>query len=115
MLPHLLSIGRVNDRVVSAFLTPSHHKFLLLHGGRSEESVRSFFQEVHEVRGETLCFVMFPLSDYPVFLTSRFAPCHSLLQLFVKQLCSPFQGMESPILSKAFDDRLRALGRRYLS
>mmetsp|Transcript_17592 Transcript_17592/g.35749 ORF Transcript_17592/g.35749 Transcript_17592/m.35749 type:complete len:143 (+) Transcript_17592:145-573(+) len=80
---YLRTVEKVNDRVVSAYLTPSHHKFLLLHGGRSEESVKSFFLEVHE--------------------------------LFVKQLCSPFQGMESPIESKAFDDRLRALGRRYLS
>ena len=54
-----------------------------LHGGRSDDGVRNFFNDVYE--------------------------------LFVKVMGSCVQGMEGRIESKAFDDRVRAVARRYLS
>lgn len=34
---------------VSAFVTAAQIKFLLLHDGRSDDSIRQFFRDVHEV------------------------------------------------------------------
>lgn len=42
-------VDRYNHLQVSAYVTAAQVKFLLLHDGRSEESVRSFFRDVYEV------------------------------------------------------------------
>ena len=43
-------IDRFEDKLVSAFVTPSGQYFLLLHhSNRSEESIRNFFVEIHEI------------------------------------------------------------------
>lgn len=34
---------------VSAFVTAAQVRFLLLHDGRSDDSIRSFFKDVHEL------------------------------------------------------------------
>lgn len=36
-------------------------------------------------------------------------------EVFLKAMMNPFQGMEDGINSKGFDDRVRAIARRYLS
>lgn len=40
---------KVNQQQVSAFLTAGNIKFLLLHTGRSEDSIRNFFLDVYEL------------------------------------------------------------------
>lgn len=35
--------------VVTAFVTPGNARFLLLHDGRSDDSIRAFFMEVYEL------------------------------------------------------------------
>ena len=40
---------QVNQQQVSAFLTAGNVKLMLLHGGKSEESIRNFFQDVYEL------------------------------------------------------------------
>mmetsp|Transcript_5397 Transcript_5397/g.13725 ORF Transcript_5397/g.13725 Transcript_5397/m.13725 type:complete len:135 (-) Transcript_5397:702-1106(-) len=45
----LKSVDKFNDRVISAYVTATHIRFMLLHDGKSEEAVRSFFNEVHEI------------------------------------------------------------------
>jgi len=56
---------------------------MLLHGGKSEDSIKNFFSDVYE--------------------------------LYVKLLMNPFYAYDTPITSKAFDTRVRAIARRYLS
>jgi hypothetical protein len=34
---------------VSCFVTPGYVKFMLLHNGKSEGSIKTFFEEVHEL------------------------------------------------------------------
>lgn len=46
---NLRTVDRFNDLVVSAFLTSGNVKFLLLHEGRNEDNIRSFFLDVHEL------------------------------------------------------------------
>jgi len=39
-------VDKFNDRLISAFVTATHMRLVLLHDGKSEETVRSFFNEV---------------------------------------------------------------------
>lgn len=74
---------QVNHQQVSTFLTAGNVKFMLLHGGKNEDSIKNFFNDVYE--------------------------------LYVKLLMNPFYAYDTPITSKAFDTRVRAIARRYLS
>mmetsp|Transcript_18838 Transcript_18838/g.41047 ORF Transcript_18838/g.41047 Transcript_18838/m.41047 type:complete len:135 (+) Transcript_18838:370-774(+) len=80
---YLKVVDKVNHQQVSTFLTAGNVKFMLLHGGKSEDSIRNFFNDVYE--------------------------------LYVKLLMNPFYAYDTPISSKAFDTRVRAIARRYLS
>lgn len=40
---------QVNNQQISAFVTAGNVKFMLLHGGKNEESIRMFFHEVYEL------------------------------------------------------------------
>lgn len=42
------TVDRFNQLLVSAYITPGGARFLLLHDGRSDDTVRSFFTEVHD-------------------------------------------------------------------
>ena len=45
----LLALLKVNHQQVSTFLTAGSIKFMLLHSGKSEDSIRNFFNEVYEL------------------------------------------------------------------
>jgi trafficking protein particle complex subunit 2 len=42
-------VDRFNNLAVSAYVTPGGVYLLLLHDGRSEDAVRGFFTEIHEL------------------------------------------------------------------
>lgn len=44
-----ISNKQVNNQHVSTFLTAGNIKLILLHGGRSEDAIKNFFHEVHEL------------------------------------------------------------------
>lgn len=46
---YLKLVDKVNQQYVSTFLTAGNIKFLLLHAGKSEDSIKNFFYEVHEL------------------------------------------------------------------
>jgi hypothetical protein len=46
---HLGVVDRFNNLQVSAFTTAARTRFLLLHDGRGDEAVKSFFKGVHEL------------------------------------------------------------------
>lgn len=43
------TVDRFNNLLVTAFVTPGNARFLLLHDGKNDEAVRSFFTEVYEL------------------------------------------------------------------
>ena len=46
---HLGVVDRFNNLQVSAFTTSCRTRFLLLHDGRGDDSVKAFFKAVHEL------------------------------------------------------------------
>ena len=52
---HLGLVDKFNNFQVSAFSTACHVRFMLLHDGRSEEAVRGFFKDVHELYLKVSC------------------------------------------------------------
>jgi trafficking protein particle complex subunit 2 len=46
---YVRAIDRYNDQLVSAYVTPSNYRFLLLHDGRHEDGVKAFFSDLHEL------------------------------------------------------------------
>lgn len=65
---YLKSVDRFNALTVSAFVTPSDVRFLLLHDGRHEEAVKNFFQEVYEAH---LKVMLNPFHTSKTKITSR--------------------------------------------
>ena len=45
---YLRVVDKVNHQQVSTFLTAASVKFMLLHGGKGEEVVKNFFNEVYD-------------------------------------------------------------------
>lgn len=76
--------------VITAYITYSGMKFVMLHGNSTstnaqvnDNTVKLFYQEVHE--------------------------------LYIKTLMNPFYKVNDPIASPAFDSRVRVLARKYLN
>ena len=44
---YLRVVDKVNQQQVSTFLTAANVKFMLLHGGKGEEVIKNFFNEVY--------------------------------------------------------------------
>ena len=59
---------------MSAFVTAAQIKFLLLHDGRSEDSVKGFFREVYDgyLRVRPLCSQCAPCPGYSATGTEYF-------------------------------------------
>mmetsp|Transcript_38184 Transcript_38184/g.44476 ORF Transcript_38184/g.44476 Transcript_38184/m.44476 type:complete len:140 (-) Transcript_38184:524-943(-) len=65
---YLKVVDKVNHQQVSCFLTAGNIKFMLLHGGRSEDSIRNFFMEVYELYVK---LSMNPFYKYDTLITSK--------------------------------------------
>lgn len=75
---------------------------MLLHTGKNEETIKSFFQDVYEL------YVKVNARD--VWLCGYSCLSHSRQQFSM----NPFYRYDTPITSAAFDTRVRAIARRYL-
>ena len=67
-LSYYSDISKVNQQYVSTFLTAGNIKFLLLHSGKSEDTIKIFFQEVHELYVQ---LSMNPFYHYDTPITSK--------------------------------------------
>ncbi len=43
------TVDRFNQLFVTAFVTPGNARFLMLHEGKSDDNIRTFFNEVYEL------------------------------------------------------------------
>ena len=100
---NLRTVDRVYEQTVSCFLTPGNIKFMLLHEGRTEDSVRSFFLETHELYVKVRRAAL-----RRVLATPSLATLRHLAQF----LLNPFYEYNTPLVSSAFDKRVRLLARR---
>ena len=54
---YLRVVDKVNHQQVSTFLTAANVKFMLLHGGKGEEVVKNFFNEVYGYYVKVCCMI----------------------------------------------------------
>jgi hypothetical protein len=66
------NIDRFNEWLISAFVTPSHLRFIVLHDQRNEENIKAFCQEVHEVYVKVSKFYSIPIQFYSKILINFF-------------------------------------------
>ena len=86
-------MDRFNEWFVSAYVSPSGVRFLLLHDVGSLDNVRLFFNEVNELYIKVCCTVCI---------------------LYSQCLLNPFYEVGSVISSKVFDARVKQLCKKYL-
>lgn len=95
-------VDRFNDQLVSAFVTASGVKFLLLHETRNDDTVKAFFHEVHElyvkVRGARD-------GEDPGFV------CQDANYCFLFFLLSLLVAADEPLLRARHTDLLRGVRR----
>ncbi|KAJ0402722.1 hypothetical protein P43SY_007864 [Pythium insidiosum] len=61
-------VDKFNDQFVSAFVTATNVKFLLLHETRNDDTIKAFFHEIHELY---LKLLMNPFYEYDTPITSE--------------------------------------------
>ncbi|KAJ4459560.1 putative trafficking protein particle complex subunit [Paratrimastix pyriformis] len=80
----LRAVDFFHEMHTSAYVTPGHCRFMMLHDQpKIEDNLKNFFLEAHE--------------------------------LYLKVILNPFYEPNTPITSPAFDAKIRALGKKYLS
>ncbi len=52
---HLGTVDKFNNLMVAAYATAAHVKFLLLHDGKNEETIRLFFKDVYDIYVRVSC------------------------------------------------------------
>jgi hypothetical protein len=82
---------------------------MILHDQRNEEAIRNFFSDVYElyVKVRTAFFVI--LHNISSFLMGVSVFQHSQI------LLNPFYSVNTPILSSSFDQKVKALGKKYFN
>jgi hypothetical protein len=113
---YLRVVDKVNQQQVSTFLTAANVKFMLLHGGKGEEVIKNFFNEVYGyyVKVCVLSSQSIMRMYHPVFVDVLSTPIGIPLVTSFQLSMNPFYKYDTPIMSKAFDARVRAAARAYL-
>lgn len=112
---YLKVVERHNDQLVSAYVTPGGARFLVLHEVRSDDGVRAFCNEAHEVR-ETRGLALPRRSPAPLgrCASRRPRPHPNLTRLFAPHAPPAFpsalhQGAAQPLLLAGQPPRVAGL------
>lgn len=65
---YLKVVDKVNQQEVSTFVTAGNIKFMLLHNGKNDDVIKSFFNDVYEIYVKLL---MNPFTQYDAPITSK--------------------------------------------
>ena len=65
---NLKVVDTCSEGVISAFVTAADAKFLLLHEGRTDDSIKNFFNDCYEVY---TMYIMNPLVDRDEVISSK--------------------------------------------
>ncbi len=68
------TVDRFNNLLVTAFVTPGNARFLLLHDGRNDESIKTFFTEVYEIYVRVSCYTEAPALEFMLRLWAQHMP-----------------------------------------
>jgi Sedlin, N-terminal conserved region len=71
-------IAKVNNQQVSTFLTAGNIKFMLLHSGHNEDSIKYFFQDVYEVYVKVRFYMQNPMTR----VATLFSPNWNVILFF---------------------------------
>eukprot|EP00775_Hariotina_reticulata_P002493 gene2493-2796_t len=80
---HLKTVDRFNNLFVTAYVTPGNARFLLLHDGKNDDAIRTFFTEVHELY---LRIMLNPFHSPTTRITSK--PFDQKVKLLAKRILS---------------------------
>lgn len=128
------TVDRFNNLFVTAYVTPSNARFLLLHDGKGDEAIRAFFTEVHELylrvrrcaaaqdtpRVAWCCCASLHHRHRATLCCCFLRSCvlcllHTLTHARAQVMLNPFHSPSTRITSKAFDGKVKVLARRLLA
>ncbi|KAG5458500.1 MAG: Sedlin, N-terminal conserved region-domain-containing protein [Olpidium bornovanus] len=121
---YLKVVDKFNDYYISAYVTASNVKFVLLHETKADDGIKNFFTECHElyIKVKGTGQLAEPAGSSNLTETFRLTPLllptvdsQVALRSSVPQvLLNPFYDVNSPIRSPVFDQRVRLLAKKYL-
>ena len=96
-------VDKFNEWYVSAFVSASRIRFLMLHTQRCDEGIRQFFQ---------VSFLK--LTQYCLFWLISTYFFQEMYETYIKYAMNPFYEINTPIKSAAFEQKAVIYGRKYL-
>ncbi|TGZ55709.1 Trafficking protein particle complex subunit 2 [Temnothorax longispinosus] len=99
---HLKVVDKFNQWFVSAFVTATHIRFVMVHDSKNEDGIKNFFNEMYEtyIKVERQCGLVVERQ------TRNLRNQYSM---------NPFYKLNTPIKSLGFEKKAQLYGRKYLS
>ncbi|VDN18545.1 unnamed protein product [Gongylonema pulchrum] len=98
---YLKVVDKFNEWFVSAFVTASRIRFVMLHCQKNEDGIRQFFQLYFDI--SHLC------------IEKRLLYLQEMYEMYIKHSMNPFYEIDSQIVSPNFEQKAIFYGKKYLS
>lgn len=104
---HLKIVDKFNQWYVSAFVTATNIRFVMVHDNKHDDGIKNFFNEMYE----TYIKVRPKNSN---FLRTRMNANLLIVDLF-QYTMNPFYKLNTPIKSVGFEKKAQLYGKKYLT